>query len=121
VVNLWFENDKSAVFTMTAFNQANHRKTRIFGTRGEIYGDGVSIERFDFLTDQTEVIDTERTDSSILGGHGGGDYGLMDSFATAVAENDPKRILSGPDESLETHLMVFAAEQARRQHRLIDL
>jgi len=121
VVNLWFEGDKSAVFTMTAFNQAAHRKTRIFGTRGEIYGDGVTIECFDFLTDQFEVIDTERTDSSILGGHGGGDYGLMDSFVAAVAENNPARILSGPDESLETHRMVFAAERARREHRVVDL
>ena len=32
---------------------AAHRKTRIFGTRGEIYGDGERIELFDFLTDQT--------------------------------------------------------------------
>ena len=55
VVNLWFENEKSAVFTMTAFNKADHRKTHIFGTRGEIYGDGVNIEIFDFLTDQART------------------------------------------------------------------
>lgn len=121
VVNMRFSNGKTAVFTMTAFNQANHRKTRIFGTRGEIYGDGEKIEVFDFLTDTTKVIDTLASDSSILGGHGGGDYGLMDRFVQAVAENNPSLILSGPDESLETHRMVFASEQARLENKVVDL
>ena len=122
IVNMLFANDKTASFTMTAFNQAGHRKTRIFGTRGELYGNGVSIEHFDFLTDQRQLIDTTLdTDSSILGGHGGGDYGLMDRFVAAVSANDPSLILSGPDESLETHRMVFAAERARRQHTVVDL
>ncbi len=139
VVNMLFEGGKTAVFTMTAFNRAAHRKTRIFGTRGEINGDGQNIEIFDFLTDQTSVIDTAASATasaaasaaatsptangaaSALGGHGGGDYGLMDHFIAAVSDNDPSRILSGPDESLETHRMVFAAEQARLENRVVNL
>ena len=39
----------------------------------------------------------------------------MESFVRAVRERNPKLILSGPDESLESHLMVFAAERARRK------
>lgn len=124
VVNMLFEGEKTATFTMTAFNQGAHRKTRIFGTRGEIYGDGQYIEVFDFLTDQKRVIDTEATTDDgpqVLGGHGGGDYGLMDSFVAAVCANDRGLILSGADESLETHRMVFAAEQARRQNTVVNL
>ena len=121
VVNLWFEHEKSATFTMTAFNQAGHRKTRIFGTRGELYGNGETIEHFDFLTDQSRVISTATADASILGGHGGGDYGLMDRFVTAVARNDASYILSGVDESLESHRMVFAAEWARKERQVVDL
>ena len=121
VVNLWFEHEKSATFTMTAFNQAGHRKTRIFGTRGELYGNGETIDHFDFLTDQTRVISTATADASILGGHGGGDYGLMDRFVTAVARNDASYILSGVDESLESHRMVFAAEWARKERQVVDL
>jgi predicted dehydrogenase len=127
VVNMLFEHEKTAVFTMTAFNQAAHRKTRIFGTRGEIYGDGQHIEIFDFLTDQREVIDTEASSASAddgetaLGGHGGGDYGLMDAFVRAVSENDPSLILSGPDESLLSHRMVFAAECARLENKVVNL
>jgi predicted dehydrogenase len=121
VVSLWFEHEKTATFTMTAFNQASHRKTRIFGTRGELYGNGDTIEHYDFMTDETRVISAESADASILGGHGGGDYGLMDRFVTAVARNDPSFILSGVAESLETHQMVFAAERARKEHRVVDL
>jgi len=127
VVNMLFSGGQTATFTMTAFNKAAHRKTRIFGTRGEIYGDGQMIEVFDFLTDQTRVIDTEATaatandEGTVLGGHGGGDYGLMDRFVQAVCEQNQQLILSDADESLKTHLMVFAAEQARRENRVINL
>ena len=38
----------------------------------------------------------------------------MQSFVAAVAHGDPNRILSGPDETLESYLMVFAAERARK-------
>jgi predicted dehydrogenase len=127
VVNMEFENGATASFTMTAFNKAGHRKTRIFGTRGEIIGDGAKVEIFDFLTDQTQVIDTEAASAdasghgAVLGGHGGGDYGVMDHFVSAVAANDPGMILSGPDESLETHRMVFAAERARLANTVVNM
>jgi len=113
VVNMAFAGGQTAAFTMTAFNEAGHRKTRLFGTAGEITGDGRKLHVFDFLTDETEVIDTASPDAGILGGHGGGDYGLMDSFIAAVASGDAAPILSGPSETLESHLMVFAAERAR--------
>ena len=45
----------------------------------------------------------------------------MDHFVAAVAANAPALILSGPDESLETHRMVFAAERARLANTVIDL
>lgn len=121
VVNMVFENDVTAVFTMTAFTELGHRKTRIFGTRGQIEGDGSKIRHFDFLTDHIETIDTDATGGSILGGHGGGDYSLMSSFVDAVAANDPSKVLSGPEESLETHLMVFAAEKARLGHKVVRM
>jgi len=114
VVNVEFDGGATASFTMTAFNLAGGRKTRIHATRGEIYGDGRNITVTDFLTGQSETIDTAASDASISGGHGGGDDRIMDAFLTAVADNDSSAILSGPRETLETHLAVFAAERARR-------
>ncbi len=121
VVNLQFEGGGTAAFTMTAFTKASHRKTHIFGTKGEIYGDGSKIQCFDFLTDSSEIIDTEAASSTILGGHGGGDLGMMEDFITAVAENDPQKILTGPEETLESHGIVFAAEKSRREGRIVNL
>ncbi len=37
---------------MTAFTEMAGRKTRICGTRGELYGDGSIIEHYDFLTEK---------------------------------------------------------------------
>jgi predicted dehydrogenase len=125
VVNMFFEGGKTASFTMTAFtyagNRPSDRKTRIFGTRGEINGDGTTIQITDFLTAQTKVINTSSRDGGTLSGHGGGDYGLMSSFIEAVSKNDPSLLLSSPDETLESHMMVFAAEQARRENRVVDM
>ncbi len=121
VVNMLFEGGATAAFTMTAFNEAGHRKTRIFGTRGELYGDGAKIDLFDFLSDEHKIIDTASTDGSIAGGHGGGDYGLMQSFVSAVSSGDASHILSGPGQALETHLMVFAAEEARKHNSVEDV
>ncbi len=121
VVNMEFDGGRSATFTMTAFSDVGGRKTRIFGTRGQIEGDGSKIEHFDFLTQATEVIDTKTTGSTITSGHGGGDSRLMESFLDAVAGNDPTKILSGPDETLESHLMVFAAERARRDGTVVEV
>ena len=45
----------------------------------------------------------------------------MNAFVQAVAENDPGRILSGPDETLESHITVFRAEQARREGRVVQI
>ncbi len=115
VVNMEFAGRRAASFTMTGFTRMRDRETHVFGTRGELTGDGRWIRIYDFLTQQTDAIDTEAKDASLLGGHGGGDLGLMESFVKAVARRDQTLILSGPAETLETHLTVFAAERARRR------
>lgn len=122
VVAMRFASGATATFTMTAFTRQRDRETRIFGTRGELSGDGRTIEVHDFLTDRTETIDTGvASDGSIVTGHGGGDARLMEEFVAAVATGDPSRIKSGPAEALETHLMVFAAERSRRAGRVVDV
>ncbi|MFW9961520.1 MAG: Gfo/Idh/MocA family protein [Candidatus Thorarchaeota archaeon] len=121
VVNMEFEGGETATFTMTGFTKARQRETRIFGTRGEIYGNGTKIQFYEFLTGRSEIVDISSEEPSSLADHGGGDYGLIHSFISAVIENDPSKILSGPEETLETHLMTFAAERSRKERKIIDL
>ena len=121
-VNMAFENGATAIMTMTAFTRHAGRKTRIFGTRGEIDTDSATIKIFNFLTDKERIVDTNvANDGGIASGHGGGDFGLMESFTDAVSSGDQSKILSGIDETLASHLMVFSAEESRRKNQIIDL
>jgi len=110
VVALEFPGTITATFTMTGFSKAAYRNTRLFGTRGELTGDGETIRVYDFLTLTERLLTPARADAD---GHGGGDAGLMDAFIRAVATGNRELISSGPRESLASHLAVFAAEQAR--------
>jgi predicted dehydrogenase len=114
VVALEFPGATTATFTMTAFTEAAGRSTRLFGTRGELTGDGRAIRVYDFLTRAERLVTPPPAGAmTTADGHGGGDAGLMDAFTAAVATGNPELIRSGPRESLASHLAVFAAERAR--------
>jgi predicted dehydrogenase len=123
VVALNFSDGATATFTMTAFTPTFHRKTRFFGTLGYIETDSVKINLFDFINEKETVFDTSISEGSATAasGHAGGDYGLMKAFVEAVATCDQGKVWSGPDETLTSHRMVFAAEQARRENRIVTL
>lgn len=120
-VMLQFDGPVTVTFTMTAFTPAIHRTSRIFGTRGYIETDFVKIKVFDFLTEKESEYDTRAGGATAASGHGGGDYFLMKSFVHAVATGDRSGIHSGPDATLESHRMVFAAEQSRLDGRMVSL
>ena len=116
VVNLEYAGGVTASLTMTAFTPMGFRRTRVFGTRGTLEGDGYSVEVFDFLdgrTTRTQVVDP--TDPLADEGHLGADAALTRRFLEAVAEHDPSRILTSPRVSLHTHATVWAAERARHR------
>jgi hypothetical protein len=46
---------------------------------------------------------------------------MVEAFFRAVAENNQAHILSGAAASIESHRVVFAAEQARREGRVVVL
>lgn len=122
VVNMKFNDGCTAQMEMTAFSDIG-RFTRFFGTKGTVTGDGqlITIHRYvnsdpTDVTINQEVIDTNvANDGGILSGHGGGDGGIIESFVYALETGDRSAILSGTDETLESHLMTFAAEDSRRK------
>lgn len=119
VVNIEYAGGITASLTMTAFTPMGFRKTRIFGTRGMLEGDGYTVSVFDFLTGRTtttQVVDP--TDPLAGEGHLGADAALTRSFLAAVREGDPGRILTSPAVSRHTHAIVWAAERSRRLGRV---
>ena len=122
VVTMQFDGGATVSFTMVAFTRAEHRKTRIFGTRGVIEGDGVRLHIHDFLTDTGETVHPGGDAGPDAGsGHGGGDHRLVVAFLDAVAAGDPSLILSSARESLASHQVVWAAEEARTSGTVVTL
>jgi len=127
VVNIEFEGGKSASFSMVAFTkELSVRKTRIHGTLGQLECDGTKIVQtiFDGCEQRNPVqtfIPEAIVKDSKMHGHNFADWYLMDSFVNAVATGDTSKILSGPDETLESHLLVFAAEKSRRERTVVDV
>jgi hypothetical protein len=83
------------------------------GTRGFLDGDGRRLTVTNFVTGEAESLDVGGTGLDAGGGHDGGDFGVMSAFLDAVSSGDRSLIRTGPRESLESHLMAFAAERSR--------
>ena len=121
VVNLEFDNAVTASFVLTAFTPLENRHTKIFGTRGQLTGDGRRIEVYDFLTERTTVVDTSLDGSSAAEGHAGGDEAMFNAYVDALGDGRPELIVSGIDASLAGHRVVFAAERARHTATVVEL
>ncbi|CAG5129422.1 unnamed protein product, partial [Candidula unifasciata] len=118
-----FDDGATASFNMVAFTKRLcAREVKIYGTKGEIvFEDGWdNIEVFDFLTQQTDRHDVTSKHPNSMGGHGGADYYLMKSFIATLKETG-EQLVTGPEETLNSHLLVFAAEKARRENRVVTI
>lgn len=121
VVSMASEGGVSVAMTMHGHAHEEARTMRYDGTRATLrgkfaYGFGDAIEIHDHVSGEMERIEPRAGGS----GHGGGDEGIMASFVRAV--NDPSAaVLTTARESLESHLMAFAAEQARVEGKVVDM
>jgi predicted dehydrogenase len=120
IVNIEFESGVSAALVMHGHSHEEARTLRYDGTRATLcgkfaYGRDDFIEIHDHLSGRVERITPQAGGS----GHGGGDEGIMSAFVRAV--RDPAQSLTTARESLESHLMAFAAEQARVEGTVVDM
>ncbi|XP_033750097.1 uncharacterized protein LOC117334526 isoform X4 [Pecten maximus] len=125
VVNMQFEGGATATLTMMAFTKSVcTREVKVYGTKGQLSCIATScpvIQYFDFLTGQTHEYPAESTRMSGISGHGGADFHCIHSFVSSVANETLADIVTGPEESLAGHLLVFAAEKARKENRVVTL
>ncbi|KAM3485574.1 hypothetical protein MY8738_001104 [Beauveria namnaoensis] len=117
IVNIEYQGGITASVTMSAFTESVcQRGTRIQGTKGELIGDMTTFDVFDFLS-RTSKHYTPKLDG---GYHGGGDTGLARAFVSAVAQSDQSILRVTIDDILDSHLLVFAAEKARKESCVVD-
>ncbi|KAJ5594849.1 Oxidoreductase N-terminal [Penicillium hispanicum] len=121
---------KTATFHMIAPTEKQcERRGRVYGTTGEIEYDSNSISIYDFSSAKTSVIDVPRPPPERAESHGGGDYGLARQFVSAVdgvenggldVETSQARFVGCTlEEAVMSHAVVFAAEEARREERVV--
>lgn len=111
LVQMNFKNGVKANLTMTGFTGKGGRIYKFYGTTGEINLDEengkILIKRFG---KEVESISFEAL-STLQGGHGGGDFGLISSLYNAL--NDSNNIETSLVASIESHLIGIKAEQSR--------
>ena len=106
-VNLRFADGATTAFSMEAFTSYHGRRTRLMGSMGDIVGDMTEFAHTDFRTGEGTVWKQESD------GHGGGDWRLVSDWLRAVDQHDPSLLVSTIEESIESHVMGFAAERSR--------
>lgn len=123
VTEMMFDDDMTASFSMEAFTPTGGRRSRIMGTMGYIEGDMKTFTFYDFKSGQKKVwcMDVEELEEYRGSGHGGGDHALLRDFVEAVAYQDPGRLSSTIDASIESHVMAFAAEKSRMSHTKVKI
>jgi predicted dehydrogenase len=119
VVMMEFAGGISVTLTMHGHSHLEYRTSRIEGTRATLlaqFGLGGSwIEIHEHRSNRKTRYNT----SAPLGGHGGGDEGLMDAFVRSLRYGEREALTIGR-QALESHLLAFAAEQARLTHQMIE-
>ncbi|EGX94009.1 NAD binding Rossmann fold oxidoreductase, putative [Cordyceps militaris CM01] len=117
---------KQVTFHMVAqTKKICERFTHYYGDEGEIYADGYKITVENFATGEK----TEHDPKYVAGGHGSGDQGLTVQFVAAcdavknkgwAAEQAQNNYIGCTlDEALRSHAMVFAAEEARKEQKIV--
>lgn len=121
VTILEFEDDVTATFNLSAFTEECNRTIKLMFTHGEVGGNHVKntieVKKFDNFTNNTiETI----TPEEVEGGHGGGDYGIMEDFTRLVAAQGGEGRTSAV-KSVESHIMAFAAEYSRLNKEVVNI
>lgn len=121
-VNLQFEGGITAAFTMSAFTKGG-RYIHIMGTKGELRAalDGDEpIKLYSFRNGERISIPFHG-DDGIMGGHGGGDEGIIHSLHNYLTTGDDGGgLISQLRISVDNHMIAFAAEQARLTNTVVD-
>jgi len=118
VVLMRFASGLSVSLTMQGSSHLEGRTIRIDGTRATLLANEArgEMEIHDHRTGQAERIAKQKG----VGGHGGGDEGLMRAFVGAI-QGDRASVLTSAREAVASHLMAFAAERARIHGEVVGM
>ncbi|OXM16871.1 Gfo/Idh/MocA family protein [Paenibacillus herberti] len=118
-----FKNGVTATFNLSGFTNKMHRTMKIMCEHGEITGDDDLnvIEVTKFTSNGAQQYEqTVIRPGAVNGAHNGGDVGLMNDFLEQLGTSDFNS-RSSINRSVESHIMAYAAEEARVSGVGIDI
>lgn len=118
VVSVEFSSGVTGSLTMQGHSPEEGRTIRVTGTYGTLVGDFGPNAQIKLQLNTGGESDMSPTYSHV--GHGGGDLGLVEDFVQLIKQGRPEGLTSGR-QSLESHLMAFAADQARLARQVVDM
>jgi len=118
-VSIEFENETTASFQLNGFSLIWERTLNLHGTEGELRSADFS-GRLETRTYNPGRVKRERIRYHGIV-HGGGDEMILVRFAEGVAERKRAEVLVSAQQTLESHLLCFAAEEARLGGRVVEM
>jgi predicted dehydrogenase len=119
VVSLECASGLVATLGVHGTGSRERRTVRLSGSAGELRGvlqDGLIEVTRHGAREREEI----RIEASPFG-HSGGDQGLLDHFCDVVSRGAQGEVRASGRVALESHLLGFAAEQARRERKVVDM
>ena len=114
-----FNNNITAMHTMTAFSKEIYRDIKLHGTKAELYG-VMEKNILEVRTFGGETVHYDFRNMNISGNHGGGDNGLMHSLFLE-RNGVPVLGMTYLDVSIDSHRMAFGAEKSRKLGKTVSL
>ena len=123
-----FSNGSVAAFTLSCGTCRPDRYIHIIGTEGEIEGK-VEENKFiyrtydkDNVSFKEELVDVrdQVVNRAKYGGHCGGDYGIMHDLVRYLNGDKSSMSITLLEDSMASHLLVYAAEESRKTGKIIQ-
>ena len=128
LVGIEFEDGATAVHNMIGGTAMPSRSIHLVGTLGEIQGvfeeNRFVVRHIDPRPGREyseEWVDLNTEAEGDLGGHGGGDLGLVADFVRVIRGEAPSISTTSLDDSVAGHLIGFSADRAMAERRVIEL
>ena len=122
IVDMLFDGNVTATLTVNAFNGGG-RAIHLFGTKGELVAEANDTEIRVYNSDirKWSSVPVKETEESILGGHGGGDQGIIADLYDYLCGTYNGCSVADISVSVANHLIGFAAERARHTDTVVDV
>lgn len=119
ITSFEYDGGLTVGFHMHGHSHDNVRTLRVCKTRATIRGflEKRELEVNYYKDGSQEIIHTGGPDDH----HGGGDTLMIHDFIHLVRKNRPDDVTASAQESCNSHLLVFAAEQARNEKRIVHV